>query len=211
MLFRSGRYWEAKSDASVSTVVVDANTTVVDVVLSAYNASKFGIPYLTFMTPVSNPAASYRVDVDYPFVVSLNSNSSFVRVNGSALVYTVYLNPAGNTHITVIKVVSPFIAGVDINEPVLSFASVNQNVNANGTVSIEGSVDSSAPLYSVSVTYASPVGGQKHASLLAFDSSSGKWKGTIGPFSAGQTVGYYLIAVTEGNTYKFSGNYSAGI
>ena len=117
-----GRYWEAKSIASISEINADGKT-IVDVTLPGYNAALFGIPYLTFQSPMPNVNSFARITVDFPSSQVLNSNSSTVRVVDGQVTYSIYLNPTGTTHVEIEGVEPPFTGGVDINTPVLSIDS----------------------------------------------------------------------------------------
>ena len=100
-----GRYWEAKSDVNTTTAVVSGDTITVDINLANYDAQRFGIPYLTFVTTMPNAESYAKITVNYPTTQILNSSA--VRISDSNVIYTIYLNPAGTTNVE--------IQGVDIS------------------------------------------------------------------------------------------------
>jgi len=197
------RYWEAKSNAVLSTHPAgDAKTLGVDINLFNYDVSSFGIPYLTLQTKVSNPEGLYRITVDFPSLVALNTSSPGVRDENGLLTYTIYLNPSGTTHVRIEEVKQSFSTGVDMNMPILNVQSVSHTAE-NGILMITAAIDSSNSLYNTSVIYWGN-DAVKHAKNMELDPVLDDWKVEIGPFADGELVTYYVIAVDEGGRRIFS-------
>jgi hypothetical protein len=187
-----GRYWEAKSDASTVTTTVDGNTTAVNITLNNYDAQRFGIPHLTFITTMPNAAAYAKITVDYPSIQTLNSNA--VRIAGADVIYTIYLNPAGTTSVEIKGVDAPYTDGVNINMPILTVDSIPpENTFADKLVTIEAITDSTDSIYSVNIIYQCN-DDAKDSKIM--DYNNGIWQADIGPFAPGDRISYY-VSVTD--------------
>jgi hypothetical protein len=185
-----GRYWEAKSD--VSTVTQINGTTTVDVTLTGYDVARFGIPYLTFKSPMPNGEAYARITVDYPSSLVLNSESSTVRVVGGEAIYTIYLNPAADTHVQIEGVATPHTGGVDINTPVLTVDSTPPVGPLEATpITIQATTTSTDALYTVNLIYQRNSDAKGSAIMV---DNAGTWETQIGPFTGGDSVTYYVSA-----------------
>jgi hypothetical protein len=199
-----GRYWEAKSDVGSVTGVAGGVTTV-DIDLTDYDVALFGIPYLTFISPMPDPSSYARITVDYPSTQTLNSNSDTVRVVGSDVVYTIYLNPSATTHVEIEGVASPFTGGVDINEPVLTVDSTAPVGPVEATpIVIQATTDSTDAIYTVNLIY--QVNTDAKISAIMTDIGGGLWESTIGPFNASDDVSYYVSVTDNGGRRERSGD-----
>lgn len=196
-----GRYWEARSDASITTQPVSGKT-VVDVTLTGYDPPRFGIPYLTFKSSMPDSSNYAKITVDYPTAKTLNSNSSTVRVSAGEVTYTVYLNPIGTTHIEIEGVAVPFTGGVDINKPALSITSTPPTDPLSGVpITIQASAQSTDTLYTVNLIY------QRNSEardlrIMALNGTS--WEATIGPFNIGDAIHYYVSATNNSGKREIS-------
>lgn len=186
-----GRYWEAKSVVATDTRIEDG-ATLVDITLPGYNSSTFGIPYLTFKSPMPDASAFARISVDFPSPVVLNSGSATVRVEDGMAVYSLYLDPDGPTRVRVEGVSEPHSGGVDINEPVLEVETVPPVEPLENTpVTIRATTTSTDAIYTVNLIYEHNTGARQSAIMTLKD---GVWETEIGPFSPGDWVSYYVSA-----------------
>lgn len=186
-----GRYWEAKSDVVTQTSSGDGLTSV-DISLANYDRETFGIPYLTFKSPMPDDSRYARISVDFPSNLVLNSNSSTVRVEDGMAVYTIYLNPDGNTRVNIEGVSDPYSDGVDINEPILTVETVTPvEPNAATPITIQAKTASTDTMYTVNLIYQHNTGARKSEIMTYKD---GVWESQIGPFEAGDWVNYYVSA-----------------
>ena len=188
-----GRYWEAKSDANVVTQFIDGKT-IVDITLPDYDSTLFGIPYLTFRSSMPNASSNAKITVDYPSTQVLNSNSSTVRVVGTDVTYTIYLNPVGTTRVEIEGVDSPYTSGVDINKPILSIDSIAPvNPLSGSPVTIQASAQSTDAIYTANVIFQRN-SDAKESRIMT--SNGGNWEATLGSFNPGDIVHYY-VSVTD--------------
>jgi hypothetical protein len=188
-----GRYWEAKSIASITAEIIDG-ITFVAVTLPGYDAELFGIPYLTFKSDMPNSNSNARITVDFPSTQSLNSDSETVRVADEQVTYSVYLNPSGTTHIEIEGLATPYTDGVDINEPVLTIDSTPPVEPPYATpITIEAISTSTDAIYSVNLIYQSN-SGAKDSKIMTLNGSV--WEATIGPFNPEDEISYY-VSVTD--------------
>jgi hypothetical protein len=187
-----GRYWEAKSDVWPDTTIVDSNTTAVSIILSNYDAQRFGIPYLTFITTMPNAAAYAKITVDYPSIQTLNSDAA--RIVGTNVIYTIYLNPTGETYVEIKGVDTPYTNGVSINMPVLIVDSTPPvSPFADMPITIEAEANSTDSIYSVNIIYQRN-DDAKDSKIM--DYNNGTWQASIGPFVPGDFISYY-VSVTD--------------
>ncbi len=187
-----GRYWEAKSDASTVTTVIDGNTTAVSITLNDYDAQRFGIPYLTFATTMPNAAGYAKITVDYPSTQILDSNA--VRIADANVIYTIYLNPTGTTNVEIEGVDTPHTEGANINMPVLNVDSTPpENALADSPITIEAEAKSTDSTYSVNIIYQCN-DDAKDSKIM--DYNDGIWKTNIGPFAPEDNIVYY-VSVTD--------------
>jgi hypothetical protein len=188
-----GRYWEAKADAGTVTRIA-GDVTLVDITLSGYDAALFGIPYLTLRSTMPDASSDARITVDYPTPQVLNSDSPTVRVAGGEVIYTIYLNPAGATHVEIDGVDAPYTGGVAINKPVLAVASTPPATPLHsGPITIRAATQSTDAVYAVNLIYQRN-DGAKDSRILTIH--GGVWETTIGPFDPGDTLSYY-VSVTD--------------
>ena len=189
-----GRYWEAKSDANVTTNIIDGNT-VVSITLDDYNNITFGIPYLTFVTSMPNDANYAKITVDYPSLQTLNSDSNTVRIVDSNVIYTIYLDPNDITSVEIQGVNNPYTGGVNINKPILTVDS-NAPVDPCGGVpiTIQATTTSTDAIYTVNLIY--QCDGQAKDSRIMDYNDGGFWETNIGPFGEGNSISYY-VSVTD--------------
>ncbi len=191
-LSQIGRYWEAKSDVATITTVVDSNTTTVSIILNDYDAPRFGIPYLTFVTTMPNAASYAKVTVDYPSIQTLNSDA--VRIVDTDVIYTIYLNPTGTTNVEIKGVDMPYTDGVNINMPVLTVDSIPpENPFADRPITIEATANSTDSIYSVNIIYQCN-DDAKDSKIMGYN--DGVWQADIGPFATGDNIAYY-VSVTD--------------
>ena len=188
-----GRYWEAKSDASIIKSTADGKT-IVDVTLPGYNAALFGIPYLTFKSSMPNGNSHARITINFPSTQILNSDSETVRVAGGQVTYSVYLNPAGTTHIEIEGLATPYTDGVDINEPVLTIDSTPPVEPPSATpITIQATSTSTDAIYSANLIYQRN-SGAKDSKIMTLNGS--EWEATIGPFNPEDQITYY-VSITD--------------
>ncbi|MHC5182866.1 MAG: hypothetical protein ACYSPI_01115, partial [Planctomycetota bacterium] len=148
-----GRYWEAKSDVSTTTEILGGKTTV-SIDLVDYDAARFGIPYLTFISPMPDGSPHAKIAVNYPTIQDLNSDSETVRVVDANAIYTVYLDPVNTTTIVIEGVATAFTDGVDINKPVLSIDSTTPvDPNSGELITIAATTLSTDDIYTVNLIY----------------------------------------------------------
>jgi len=186
-----GRYWEAKSVVDTVTRSSDGKTTV-DITLNDYNTATFGIPYLTFKSPMPDGSDLARISVDFPSDLVLNSSSDTVRVEDGLAVYSIYLNPNGPTRVLIEGVAAPYTAGVDINTPVLTVETAPPVEPPAATpVTIRADTASTDAIYSVNLIYQHNTGAKKSAIMTRKD---GAWETEIGPFDTGDWVTYSVSA-----------------
>jgi hypothetical protein len=188
-----GRYWEAREDVSTVTQVVD-DVTLVDITLPGYDVSLFGIPYLTFRSTMPDASSHAQITIDYPTTQVLNSDSITVRVSGGEVIYTIYLNPTGTTHVEIDGVDAPCTEGVDINRPVLAVESTPlPNPVRSGPITIRATVQSTDAVYAVNLIYQRN-DGAKDSRIMT--EAGGVWQTSVGPFNPGDTIRYY-VSVTD--------------
>ncbi len=186
-----GRYWEAKSDVGTVTRTVDGATTV-DITLTDYDTETFGIPYLTFKSPMPDGSDFARISVDFPSNLVLDSNSSTVRVEDGMAIYTIYLNPVGTTRVRIEGVPAPHTTGVDINEPVLTVETTPPVEPPSATpVTIGAKTTSTDAIYTVNLIYERNTEARKSVIMTQ---RGGSWETEIGPFDPGEWVTYYVSA-----------------
>jgi hypothetical protein len=199
-----GRYWEAKSDASAVTTIVDSNTTTISITLNDYDAPRFGIPYLTFVTTMPNTASYAKITVDYPSTQTLNSDA--VRIVDANVIYTIYLNPTDTTNVEVEGVDTPYTNGVNINMPVLTIDSTPpENPSADRPVTIEATTNSTNSIYSVNIIYQCN-DNAKDSQIM--DYNDGIWQTNIGPFATGDSISYYVSVTNNSGRRERSANKS---
>ena len=187
-----GRYWEAKSDVRPDTTIVDSNTTAVSIILSNYDAQRFGIPYLTFITTMPNAAAYAKITVDYPSIQTFNSDAA--RIVDTNVIYTIYLNPTGETCVEIKGIDTPYTDGVSINMPVLTVDSTPPvSPFADMPITIEAEANSTDSIYSVNIIYQR---NDDAKDSKVMDYNNGTWQTTIGPFIPGDFIHYY-VSVTD--------------
>ena len=188
-----GRYWEAKSDAGVVSQLLGGKT-VVDITLTGYDAPTFGIPYLTFKSSMPNGSAYAKITVDFPSAVTLDSNSPTVRVDAGEVTYTIYLNPAGATHVEIEGVDTAFTSGVDINKPVLAIASTPPAHPIHATpITIAATTQSTDDIYAVNLI-SQRNAEAKESRIMTLNGAA--WESAIGPFNPGDVIRYY-VSVTD--------------
>jgi len=188
-----GRYWEAKSDASTVTRFADGKTNVT-ITLTDYDAALFGIPYLTFKSPMPDSSAYAKITVDYPFTQILNSSSKTVRVSGEEVTYTIYLNPSGPTNVQIEGVAKPYIDSSDINKPLLTIDSTPPvNPLRSTPIMIQANVNSTDAIFTANLIY-QRVGDAKDSKIMTWTGSD--WETTIGPFAKNDVINYY-VSVTD--------------
>lgn len=193
-----GRYWEAKSVVEMDTQAKDGATTV-DITLADYNAETFGIPYLTFKSPMPDASQFARISVDFPSNLVLNSNSSTVRVQDGMAVYTLYLNPKGKTRVKVEGASAPHTTGVDSNAPVLTVETTPLVEPPSATpVTIRARTTSTDEIYTVNLIYQRNNEAKNSVIMSYID---GVWETEIGPFNPGEWVNYYVSA-TDNTTRR---------
>ncbi len=188
-----GRYWEAKSDVSTVTQMVGGKT-VIDITLTDYDVTLYGIPYLTFKSIMPDGSSYAKITVDYPSTHVLNSDSSTLRVVGGEVIYTIYLNPTGVTHVEIGGMDVPFSDGIDINEPVLTIDSTPPADPLDSTpITVQATADSTDEIYTVNLIYQRN-GDAKDSKIMTYNGSV--WESDIGPFDAGDVISYY-VSVTD--------------
>jgi hypothetical protein len=188
-----GRYWEAKSDVNSVTQIV-GNKTIVDITLADYDAVRFGIPYLTFVTTMPNGADFAKITVDYPSTQILNSDSNTVRVEGGNAIYTIYLNPAGVTTVEIEGTDLPYTGGVNINKPTLIIDSTAPvNPPSATPITIQATVNSTDSIYTANIIYQCN-DEAKDSKIMTYN--GGVWDVNIGPFNSDDTIQYY-VTVTD--------------
>ncbi|MCK7613642.1 hypothetical protein [Roseibium sediminicola] len=186
-----GRYCEAKSDVGTVTRSGEGATTV-EITLNDYKTETFGIPYLTFKSPMPDGSEFARISVDFPSDLTLNSNSDTVRVEDGLAVYSIYLNPNGPTNVRIEGVSAPHTDGVDINTPVLTVTTVAPTEPPSATpVKIQAQTESTDTIYTVNLIYQHNTGAKKSAIMTG---KNGAWETEIGPFNPGDWVTYYVSA-----------------
>jgi len=193
-----GRYWEAKSNVETITRTREGATEI-DISLSDYNTGTFGIPYLTFKSPMPDGSEFARISVDFPSDLVLNSGSDTVRVEDGLAVYSLYLNPNGPTRVRIEGVAEPHAGGVDINTPVLTVETAPPvEPPAASPVTIRAQTASTDTIYTVNLIYQHNTGAKQSAIMTRKD---GAWETEIGPFDAGDWVTYYVSA-TDNTTRR---------
>ncbi|MHC5182889.1 MAG: DUF2341 domain-containing protein, partial [Planctomycetota bacterium] len=189
-----GRYWEAKSDVSTTTEILGGKTTV-SIDLVDYDAARFGIPYLTFISPMPDGSPHAKITVNYPTTQILNSDSDTVRVVDANAIYTVYLDPASTTTVEIDGAATAYTGGVDINKPILSIDSTAPaDPNSGAMVTITATAVSTDDIYTVNLIYQN--GSKARDSRVMTYNPSGYWETQVGPFAEGDSVSYY-VSVTD--------------
>ncbi|WP_428687033.1 hypothetical protein [Roseibium sp.] len=191
-----GRYWEAKSTVVTDTRSSDGKT-LVDVTLQDFDTDLFGIPYLTFKSPMPDNSEFARISVDYPSKLVLNSGSNTVRVEDGMAVYTIYLNPKGTTRVEIEGVSSAYTRGEDINEPVLTVDTTTPVEPPSETpITIRAVTTSTDSIYTVNLIYQRNTEAKKSVIMTQ---RGNVWETEIDPFDPGEWVTYYVSATDNSN------------
>ncbi|MCK5195246.1 MAG: hypothetical protein KAQ71_15650, partial [Desulfobulbaceae bacterium] len=191
-----GRYFEAKSDVNTNTVIADGRTHV-NITLTNYDVEHFGIPYLTFNSPMPNNANYAKIKVNYPSIQTLNSNSPTIHVVNGYVIYSLYLNPSGMTSVEIEGVDLPYSSSNDINKPILSIDSITPiNVVSSVPVQINASTESTDAIYTTNIIYQR--NNDAKDSKIMNQTGPGQWGTYIGPFDIGDIIRYYVSTTDHG-------------